>query len=213
VDGPDFLLIAWWLFAVATVVPVALIVRRSRIDHREIAISAGLRRQPNNPSQNTKLPGAALFAMLLLVAIFIVGFCFFLWASNWTRLLHIKFQIFCFCFCAASGWAALSGKVETTKEDWLPAPALRGLMLIVGVLGTPFSLYIVVGDLTFPSIVVEGRADGKEHFGTRSDTYYLVINGTRYNTTREVYLPISRGDRIHAELGAASKIIYVARKL
>jgi hypothetical protein len=219
VDGLDFLLITWWFFAVATILPASLFARRLRIHDRNAAVSAYLRGQTNSHPRITALtaalPRPAYFAFLILILILSFGLVGFLWANNWTRMLYFNSQLLGICFGTVCAWIALSPKAHVTKQGRLPAAAIRTFMFIFGVLATPVFLFVAAGDLVLPHLIVEGRVDSKQYYsGYRSgDSYTIVIDGRSYNATREAYLPINKGERIHAELGAASKMLFVWKRI
>jgi hypothetical protein len=189
-DPLDCLLIAWWLLAAATIIPTMFLARRQHVLHRNAAASAYLRGQiPGRygySTGTTALPRPVLVALLVSIALLIVGLLSFIWMHNWTRLLFLNFQLFIFLFGASSLFVGLSRNALVTPQGWLPPIVTRWLYAIFGALMAIAGAYWLIGDLAFPRVVVEGRVEKKNYYlSSRFNTNYdIFINGRKYEAMR-----------------------------
>jgi hypothetical protein len=215
----DILLIAWWLLAAATIIPTSLLAWRLRARDRKAAVSAYLSGQSIGryriSTVGAAMPLSVYFALFTSGIVLFLGLLGFVWISNWTRLLYLNFELILVWFGAVCLWAGLSPTIHVPSSRWLPPKATSIFMTLFGAVALASGLYMVVGDFAVPPLIVEGRVDGKEDFTRfkRGNTYLIFVNGTRYEATREVYLPIQVGGRIRAELGATSKMILRANTI
>jgi hypothetical protein len=214
---PDFLLISWWLFAAFVGVSGFLFAKRQSARHQRATILALLR---NNSSGRYGIFMAATVAprtcnlvltvlIVVLVLTLVGGLIAFMWMSQWTNLLLFNFlflMILGGLACVGVGISA-SASATIVTPTLLPRSLMRPLMILIGLVALGFGSYVVVGDLTLPRLIVEGRVDGASHSWSKRDTFSITIDGKRYDALRDAFLAVRAGERVRAEVGAGSKTI------
>jgi hypothetical protein len=213
----DLLLIAWWLVAAVTSIVMFLYMRWIRArDPAAIAWSYSVDRDKLQ-TLSTALPPPLTLAIAVIVivalAISVVGLVAFVWMSHWTRLLLLNFQLFALLFGATCLAGELFFAPLVAPVSWTWPQAIwflrRPLSLTFGVLAILVASYWLIGDLALPRLIVEGRVDrvGSYYSLSRQDVFFILIDGKRYDTTRDVFLLLKAGDQVRAEVGAGSNVI------
>jgi hypothetical protein len=67
----------------------------------------------------------------------------------------------------------------------------------------------LIGDFALSRDVLDGQITATAHaYGAAGrDNYRIAIDGRHFNATAEVYARVHSGDRVRAELGAASQTV------
>lgn len=203
----DYLLIGWWLLAAVTIIPIPFLLRKLRAVDRKTTGFGPPHGQGAGPLKlpllTSILPRPAVWALAVSWVVLALSLVPLTWMSHWSRLTYLNLQFLLAGFGALMIW---SGPLRKTK------PA-RIFMILLGVAVLGVAGYATVADLFFPSLTVEGRVSDKIELRNKGIRYEIVVNGIVYQTIRPVYLPLRVGDRISAEAGAGSKVIFSARKL
>lgn len=224
---PDFLLIAWWLLAAVTSLTIYALVRWMRYP-ATITWSYSA-----DPDRLQAVHVAMPFPLRLTVVVVIVsslvvtlaGFLASLWMHNWTPLLLLNFQIFMVLFGAGLVAFGLSSElfffgpwpplVLRVLDSRLGAYLARIPFILFGFLAIGVGSYWLIGDLAFPRQIVEGRINGTANYSSLrgGDEYFIVVDGKRYSTLRDVFLAVRAGESVQAEVGAGSKTILRAEPI
>lgn len=203
----DVLVVGWWLLAAMTILPFPFLSRKLQIADRRTAVLAHLRGQRTDsfkfPVLTSILPKPAVWALAVSWGVLALSLVPLAWMSHWSRLLYLNFQFLMAGFGVLMIW---SGSLRKTM-------AARIFITLLGVVILCLAGYAIAGDLFWPSVTVEGRVSNKIERRNKGNRYEIVVNGIVYQTIRPVYLPLRVGDRINAEAGAGSGVVFSARKL
>ncbi|HKA80080.1 MAG TPA: hypothetical protein VKD43_08595 [Xanthobacteraceae bacterium] len=213
-SAPELLLVAWWLLTIALILSGFFLAKLQRALNRKAAATIALEgswtghRAP--AMRASALPRAVGVAAVILIFVWFAGLVTFIWMVYWTRLLLLNSQLLMVLFGAGVLVVGLSHRLSAIAvydPTWLPPALVRPLMILVGLVLIPLGSYWVIGDLAFPRSIVHGRVSSVSHSGSELDTFSIVIDDKRYDTLRDVFLAVSEGDAVRAEVGAASKTI------
>jgi hypothetical protein len=223
---PDSFLIAWWFLTIIFVVSGFLIARRQRVVFQQAAVTAALRhdwRGLHGILYGTQPPTATAavsrmigFIVLAVILIWLAGFIVLIWMGHRTTLLLLNFQLFMVLFGAACVGVGLSSRMSAmafSRPSLLPRSLMRPLIILFGLFAFALGAKWIVGDVAFPRLIVEGQVDRISHLGVKWDEYSIVIDGSAYNTLRDVYLAVNTGERVRAEIGAGSKTVLRAERI
>ncbi|MBX9845498.1 MAG: hypothetical protein K2Z80_27190 [Xanthobacteraceae bacterium] len=220
-SAPDWFLVAWWLLVSAISVLVFIRGRRSNALHAQRAALSYLnkgrfgRYPASQGSQNPTLIEMAVVALILLL---LAGWVVLLICWDWTRLSVLNGQMFAILLGALVAWVGLSAKAfakthiggQPRKMPGLVRAgfALVGLAIVMG-----FGI-IAIRDIVLPRRVVEGHVDRAYKsggYGLDSE-YVVVIDGKRFRSTFETFEHIRPAQRVRAEVGAGSGMIFAAEE-
>jgi hypothetical protein len=224
---PDFLLIAWWVLGAVTSLTIYALVRWIRYPTATTwSYSADPDRlQAVHAAMPLPLRLTFLVVIVSALVITLAGFLASLWMHLWTALLLLNFQIFMVLFGAGlvafglsselfffGPWPPLVLRVLDTR---LGAYLARIPFILFGLLAIGFGSCWLIGDLAFPRQIVEGRIDGVASYSSLryGDEYFIVVDGKRYSTLRDVFLAVRAGESVQAEVGAGSKMILRAEPI
>lgn len=184
-DYLNILVVTWWVLAAATFAAFANISRP-------------------RPYFTAALPHAGQIAGCALIFALIFGALFLAMSSDKTRLLTFHGQLFLMLVGALL--------ISIVYSNSTSGPGYRIFAIVFATAGISilmWGLYLAAGDVLLPRTVVEGRVDGMGTVRrTKAVSYEITIDESTYRATREVIPHIKVGDRIRAELGAASEIVF-----
>jgi hypothetical protein len=216
-SAPHWLLVAWWLIAAIVVIPSIILTWRARKASQKSAVLSYLRGNPTGRYKlqwpSAMLPPAIFWIWIILIVLLFIGILVLLWMSNWTRPLLLNLHVFGVLFATMIAALGLSSAAFASMPLWLRSAsvAIRAALILLGAVLMVLMLYVVVADLAFQGLVVEGRIERTiTRYGRRlfAPEYFVVIRGRRHKATREAIESLTIGDQVRAELGAGSKVIF-----
>lgn len=203
----DYLVIGWWLLAASTIPPFPILLQKLKAADRKAVGLSYLRGQATDPFKfpvlSTLLPKPAVWAFAASWIVLALSLVPLTWMGHWSRLTYLNLEFLIVGFGALMIWTGRTRKTMAARVSI----ALLGIAIIC------FVGYAIAGDLFRPPVVVEGRVTQKTERHNKGNRYEIVVNGIVYQTIRPVYLHLRVGDRINAEAGAGSGVVFSARKL
>jgi len=206
----DFFVFCWWFCAIGFAALATAFVLRWRED--DIAVRSNLR--DVGTARNTasvplgKIAGLAILAGF---AFLLIGFYVLFLNSHKTNILMWNFWIIIFAGSAASVPIFLS-LARFASERWQDGRFItsgsRFLSAVVGFFIASWSAYVLVGDWVFQRQTIIGRFDRVEVENLRGGSrFYAVIDGKRWQATRQGLFGSQPGEQVRAERGAGSGMI------
>jgi hypothetical protein len=213
-NTPDCLLIGWWALAVITFVSVFAGGRWQRQREFKAATLAYLRGQTLKsyalPTLLSHLPRPIRIIITIFltaaIVVLILGLIASLWVGYWTQLYVLHVNLLLALFGSACLFAPQSAAANLPA--FIPKIVGRLLFISFGILGVGFGVGRLVGDLALPPIILEGHVNRSgDYWSRRGYSYFIVLDGRRYDAIYEAILPVNVGDRVRAEVGAGSHVI------
>jgi hypothetical protein len=210
----DGFLITWWVLALVTGIYGFAAAKWLRQRQKDEVTIGYLREQAISPYRHLSFwtlppPAPLLFAASALTLIF--GLCVLTWMRHWTALLLFHFYLLMIALGAAF---ILVGSMPHALSPprgllaALPRAMMRPVMILFGLVALAFGLHHAARDFAMPRQSIEGRIDGIwDSIGGRQSPS-IVLDGTRYEATRDAIAYHTIGTRVRGEIGAGSKTIY-----
>lgn len=205
----DFFVFCWWFCAIGVeALTAAFVLRRDDVAVRSKLGEAGTAQNAASASSGL----VALVAILAGFAFLLIGFFVLLFNSHKTNILMWNFWIVIFAGSAASVPIFLS-LARFASERWeggrFITSGSRFLSAVVGLLIAAWSAYVLMGDWAFQRDTIIGRFDRVEVDNSRrgGPRFYAVIDGKRWEATRQGLFGSQAGQQVRAERGAGSGMI------
>jgi hypothetical protein len=222
----DQLLIGWWV-AIPIVGSLAWFAAKRR-DQRQDAKAAILAYTRGVSLQELRYRpqyGGNFFDTLLWIFIagatltLVVSFFVILWMHAETKLYLLHTALFLLAASIMAMGAAFVRKLPPFPFfGYQPVHGSIGDKLLrLGGFGGGVILFVLTGNVLFhdimlPPVIVEGRITDLEIDKRlklfNSPDYRVWVDGSRHSTTNDVYSGLRIGDRVRAEIGSGSDMIF-----